>query len=524
MIRMRSGPDELADRSFSKRHSLRIKAKEWYWCLGTVALGTLLTNLLFPYFDLTDIAMIYLLGIVITSMRTGRWPALAATLLSVAAFDFFFIPPFYTFAVDDIRHIVTFCVMFVVAYVITQLTLQIREQAAASRKRERNTNALYALSRQLARERKKDKIFEVTAKHIGEVFKSQIAILVLNENGNLIILETRSGIFAIDKKELGVARWVLDNRHSAGLGTDTFPAAKALYLPMIASSGVVGVVGVLPEESENGFDPDDIRHLESFANQAAMALERVMLAKEAQEERLKAEAQNVRNAFLSSISHDLRSPLAVVAGAASTLLEKEASLDRAARLELLHTIHEETDRLERIIRNVLNLTRLESGAITVCKEWQPLEEIIGVVLNRFSDRFRERPLELKIPPDLPLIPFDTLLMEQVLANLTENASRHTPTGTPVEITVTPQKSAVMIEIADRGPGIPANEEDAIFGKFTRGTQTRMGAGIGLSICRVIIEAHGGRIWAENRPGGGAAFKFVIPVEGTPPSMIPEKES
>jgi two-component system sensor histidine kinase KdpD len=192
-------------------------------------------------------------------------------------------------------------------------------------------------------------------------------------------------------------------------------------------------------------------------------------------------------------------------------------------LELLNTIHEETDRLERIIRNVLNLTRLESGAITVHKEWQPLEEIIGVILNRFSDRIKERPVELKIPPDLPLIPFDTLLMEQVLSNLMENALRHTPTGTPIEIVVTPEKSAVTIEIADRGPGIPALEEEAIFSKFTRSTQTRMGTGIGLSICRVIVEAHGGRIWAENRPGGGAVFKFVIPIEGTPPSMIPEKE-
>ena len=503
---------------------VKIIAKEWYWCLGTVALCTVLASLMLPFFDQTDIAMIYLLGIVITSMRTGRWPALAATLLSVAAFDFFFIPPYYTFAVDDIRHLVTFCVMFVVAYVITQLTLRIREQAEASREREKNTAALYALSRQLSRERKKDRIFDVTAKHISEVFRSRIVILVLDQRGDLTVSDTRTGTFAVDQKELSVAQWVFDNRHSAGLGTDTLPGAKALYMPMVASSGAVGVVGVLPENGEKRFDPEDIHFLESFVNQAAMAMERVILAKEAHEARLKAEAQNVRNTFLSSVSHDLRSPLAVVAGAASTLLEKDASLERQDRLELLHTIHEETDRLERIIRNVLNLTRLESGAITVHKEWQPLEEIIGVILNRFSDRLRERPVELTIPPDLPLIPFDTLLMEQVLSNLMENALRHTPTGTPVEITVTPQNSAVMIEIADRGPGIPAHEEEAIFSKFTRGTDTQMGAGIGLSICRVIIEAHDGRIWAENRPGGGAAFKFVIPVEGTPPSMIPEKES
>ncbi len=501
----------------------QINAKEWFWCLGAVSICTAIAGFMFPYFDRTDIAMIYLLGIVITSTRTGRWPALAATLMSVAAFDFFFIPPYFTFAVNDIRFLVTFGVMFVVAYVITRLTLQIRELAEASRKRERSTAALYALSRELARERKKGRIFDIAVKHISEVFQSQIVILVLEEHGELTASETGVGTFAVDQKELGVARWVFDNRQSAGLGTDTLPGAKALYLPMIASSGVVGVVGVLPENTQKVFDLENIHFLESFVNQTGMAMERVILAKEANEERLKAEAQNVRNTFLSSVSHDLRSPLAVVAGAASTLLEKEASLDRPARLELLRTIHEETDRLERIIRNVLNLTRLESGAIGVKKEWQALEEIIGVVLNRISERLNECPLELKIPPSLPLIPFDTLLMEQVLSNLMENALRHTPTGTPIEIIVTPQKSAVMIEIADRGPGIPVNEEEVIFSKFTRGTNTRMGAGIGLSICRAIIEAHGGRIWAENRKGGGAVFKFIIPIEGTPPHMISEKE-
>ncbi len=500
----------------------KINPKEWYWSFGIVTLSTVLSGIMFPYFDRTDIAMIYLLGIVVTSTRTGRWPALAATLMSVAAFDFFFVPPYYTFAVNDIRFVVTFGVMFFVAYVITRLTLQIREQAEASRTRERSTAALYALSRKLARERKKDSIFNVAAKHISEVFQSRIVFLILDEKGELAVSEIRSGTFPVDGKELSVARWVFDNRHAAGLGTDTLPASKALYLPMIASTGVIGVIGVLPENPKKWFDPEDIHFLESFVNQTAMAMERIILAKEAHEERLRAEAQNVRNTFLSSVSHDLRSPLAVVSGAASTLLEKDTSLDQSARLELLKTIHEETDRLERIIRNVLNLTRLESGAIMVRKEWQPMEEIIGVILNRFSDRLKERPLELKIPPDLPIIPFDTLLMEQVLSNLMENVFRHTPAGTSVEITVMPQESAVMIEIADRGPGIPAHEEETIFNKFTRSTNTQAGAGLGLSICRAIVEAHGGRIWVANRSGGGAAFKFVIPVEGSPPTLIPEK--
>ena len=509
--------------SRTKTRPAKINPKEWYWSLGMVTLSTALAGLMFPYFDRTDIGMVYLLGIVITSTRTGRWPALAATLVSVAAFDFFFVPPYYTFAVSDIRFVVTFGVMFIVAYVITQLTLQIREQADASRKRERSTAALYALSRKLARERKKDMIFSVAAQNISDVFRSQVVFLILDEQGELAVTESRTDTFAVDKKELSVAHWVFDNRHAAGLGTDTLSGAKALYLPMVASTGVVGVVGVLPENPKIAFDPEDIHFLESFVNQIAMALERVLLAKEAHQERLKAEAQNIRNTFLSSVSHDLRSPLAVVAGAASTLLEKDASLDLSDRLELLKTIREETDRLERIIRNVLNLTRLESGAISVRKEWQPLEEIIGVVLNRLADRLRDRPLTLKIPSDLPFIPFDTLLMEQVLSNLMENALRHTPPNTPIEITVMQQEAAVMIEIADRGPGIPAQEEETIFGKFTRSTHTRMGAGIGLSICRVIVEAHGGRIVAENRPGGGAAFRFVIPIEGTPPLLMPEKE-
>jgi len=505
----------------TQRPLTKIPAKDWYWSLGSVAVSTAISGLIFPYLEQINIVMIYLLGIVVTSINTGRLPALAATLLSVAAFDFFFVPPHFTFAVADTRFFITFGVMFVVAHVITRLTLRVREQAEASRKREKSTAALYALSQELARERKKDRIFDTAVKHLNEVFQSQIAVLVLDEGGTLSIAKTGVHTFAVDQKELGVAQWVFDNRQSAGRGTDTLPGAKALYLPMIASFGTVGVIGVLPKMPERVFDPEDIHFLESFVNQTAMAMERVLLAKEAHEEHLKLEAQNVRNTFLSSVSHDLRTPLAVVAGAASTLLEKEASLDRQGRLELLQTIHEETDRLERIIRNVLNLTRLESGAITVHKEWQPLEEILGVVLNRLSHRLQERTVVLNVPADLPLLPFDTLLMEQVLSNLMENALRHTPAGTPIDVTAKRQKSGVLMEIADRGPGIPEDEKEAIFSKFTRSTHTRMGAGIGLAICRAIIEAHGGHIWAENRPGGGAVFKFVIPIEGTQPILDSE---
>jgi two-component system sensor histidine kinase KdpD len=293
---------------------------------------------------------------------------------------------------------------------------------------------------------------------------------------------------------------------------------------MIASSGPVGVVGILPENPNEPFETEQIHLLETFANQTAMAMERVTLAQEAQRERLNAETQSLRNVFLSSVSHDLRTPLATINGAADTLLRKGESLAEEKREELVRTIHGEAKRLNHIVRNVLNMTRLESGAIQVNKDWQSLEEITGVAIERLSERLKDHPLSLTIPANLPLILFDPILMEQVLTNLLENGLQHTPPGTPVELVARMQKAGVLIEIADRGPGIPSGLEERIFEKFTRGKSPGGGVGLGLSICRVIVEAHGGRIWAENRPGGGAVFQFTLPLEGEAVLPSVEKES
>ncbi len=263
---------------------------------------------MFRYFELLDLVMIYLLGIVVTAIRTSRWPTLLATLLSIVAFDFFFVPPYFTFAVADVRYAVTFGVMLVVALVISGLTLRVREQAEAARGREKRTAALFGISRDLARERKKEKLGEIAVRHIGEVFHSQVVILFSDEQGRLAVSSVGAGTFAMDEKEMGVAQWVLENRQAAGAGTDTLPGAKAIYLPMIASSGPVGVVGILPEHASKFFEPEQIHFLETFANQVAMAMERVTLAQEAQKERLSAERQSLRNVLLSSVSHDLRTP------------------------------------------------------------------------------------------------------------------------------------------------------------------------------------------------------------------------
>jgi len=498
--------------------------KEWLLSIFTVASCTGVAALMFPYFERMDIVMVYLLGVVITATRTSTWPSFFTVLLSVAAFDFFFVPPYYTFAVSDIRFFVTFIVMFVISFVISRLTLRVRRQAEASRIRERRTAALYNLSRDLVRERDTKRLGEIALKHISEVFDSQAAILIPDEQNRLIAFLNGTSVFAPDQQELSVAQWVYEHRQPAGRGSDTLPGAKALYIPLIGSTGAVGVLGVLPHIASDVFEPEKFHYLEAFANQTAIALERCFLAESAHQALLKAETESLRNTLLSSISHDFRTPLSAITGAATAMLQDGVEMDSQSQRELLQTIQEEADRLNRIIRNVLNMSRLESGTLKINKEWQSLEEIVGVVINRLGNRLNDHPLTVKFPGNLPLIPFDGLLIEQVFTNLFDNALKYTPAGTPLELSATESLYTVTVELADRGPGIPKGEEERIFEKFVRGRASGGGVGLGLTICRTIINAHGGAIWAENRPGGGAVFRFTLSAAGLPPPPRTEGET
>jgi two-component system sensor histidine kinase KdpD len=257
--------------------------------------------------------------------------------------------------------------------------------------------------------------------------------------------------------------------------------------------------------------------LEAFAQQIALALERAELAEEAEQARVQMETEQLRSSLLSSVSHDLRTPLAAITGAASTLLEDEM-VDKTTQHELIQTIREEADRLNRLVRNLLDMTRVESGAIQVKKNWQPLEEVVGVALSRLEGQLAERPALVHLPPELPLVPLDEVLIEQVLVNLLENAVKYTPPGSPIDLSAWAGDQQVTVEVADRGPGLPAGDEQRVFDKFFRAQSATGGAGLGLTICRGIIEAHGGRIWAENRPDGGAVFRFTLPLEGQPPLL------
>jgi two-component system sensor histidine kinase KdpD len=491
-----------------------------------VALSSLVAYVVFRTLSLTDVAMVFLLGVALVASRYGRGPTVAAAFLSIALFDFFFVPPRFTFAVSDIGYLLTFGVMLAIALIISGLTLRIRAQAETARSRERRTAALYAMSRELAATRDLAELVAVITRHLAGSFGAQVQILVRDPDGSLASPANAPAGYALDDKDRGVARWVSDHGQAAGLGTDTLPAAQGLYLPLSASAGIVGVLGVRPADRATFEDPTTRQLLEGFAGQAALALERALLAERAQAEQVEIQAERLRTSLLSSLSHDLRTPLGAITGAASSLLEAPDRLGDASRRELLKTILDEAQRMNRLIGNLLDMIRVESGALQVQKEWQPLEEPVGVALIRLEDRLRDHPVTVDLPADLPLVPVDGVLIEQVFINLLENAAKYTPPGTPVEIAATvvgaEGEKVVRVDFADRGPGIPPGQEAKVFDKFYRvpGIAAGSGVGLGLTICRGIVAAHGGRIWAEQRPGGGAVFRFTLPLSGPPGARAP----
>jgi len=487
--------------------------------VAVVAIATGVAWVLWPVSDLSDLIMVYLLGIVLVAMRAGRGPSLAASVLSVAAFDFFFVPPFFTFAVTDTRHLFTFLVMLVVGLVISGLTLRTRTQAEAARHREQQTAALYAMSRELTGTRGVEALVGIAVRHVAEVFRTAVAVLVPGAGGALV--SWTGSQFELDTSDVGVARWVYEHRQPAGLGTNTLPGASALYVPLLGSTGAVGVLGVRPADRHAMDEPERLHQLETFAAQTALALERARLADEAQEAEVSIETERLRNSLLSSVSHDLRTPLATITGAVTTILDGGSRVDDSTRQELLESVREEAERLNRLVQNLLEMTQLESGALPLHRELHPLEEIVGAALGRVGKRLGDRRVTTKVPPDLPLVPIDDVLVEQVLVNLLDNAIKYTPSGSPIEIIATAGERNVTVEIADHGPGLPPGTEDKVFEKFFRAQPPdARGVGLGLAICRGIVRAHGGRIWAQNLPGGGVAFLFTLPLGDPAAAAVP----
>jgi two-component system sensor histidine kinase KdpD len=491
--------------------------------VGVVAVCSGVAWLMFPRFAPANLIMVYLLGTVLAAWRLRRGPSILVSLLSVAAFDFFFVPPYLTFAVTDTQYVITFAVMLVVAVVISTLTTRLRAQAEAARQRERRTAALYSMTRTLVSQRGLDDLLSAATRHIADMFGARVAMLLPGPDGQLLRRAGELAPGADEPRESAVAQWVQEHGQMAGRGSATLPGARALYLPLKAARGTVGVLGVEPAADDAFATPEQLHLLETFAAQTALAIERVALVDEAQQARLRSETERLRNSLLSAVSHDLRTPLATITGSASALVEQEAELDVEARRELAQAIQEEADRLNRLVHNLLEMTRLESGGIRVRKDWHPLEEVVGSALARVEKRLGARRVAIDLPSDLPLVPLDPLLIEQVLINLLDNAIKYTPEGSPLEISASVEGHAVCVTVADRGPGFAPGEETRVFDKFYRGREagTRSGAGLGLAIARGIVEAHGGVVAAEPRPGGGALFRLALPLAVDPPEIGPD---
>ncbi|MGE0397323.1 MAG: DUF4118 domain-containing protein [Kofleriaceae bacterium] len=474
-----------------------------------IAIVTVLGLLLEPYTELADITMLYLIGIAVAAMF-GRGPSLLASSMAVAAFDFCFVPPRFTFAVSDARHLLTFAVMFGAALVISTLTLRLRRQERDAIVRERNTAALLAFTREIAAATTTGDVAAVTVKHIEDVFPVAASVLV-PEDDDPGALSSAAGLMPLAGQEQAVARWAFEHGEPAGLGTDTLPGSRVLAVPLVAGEEQpgVGVIAVQARQDPRRLGGASLPMLEAFARQAGLALARVRSIQEAQRSALRAHTEELRSSLLSAVSHDLRTPLAVITGAATTLRDDGARLAPAARDELLGSIVEDAKRLERVLGNLLQLTRVESG-LKPNREQIPVEELVGGVLTRLEDSLGDRPVVIDVPSDL-VISVDPVLFEQVLINLVDNALKHG--APPFEIsakrTATGPGASIEISVRDHGAGVPDGQETRLFDKFVRAS-TAPGAGLGLAVVRAIVEAHDGQVSVERPSDGGARFRIVLP--------------
>ncbi len=500
--------------------------ERWRRYAGTVPVliaCTVVAWVMHSELDLSNLAMIYLLGVVVSAVAFGRGPAVLTAVVGTALFDLLFVPPRFTFRVSDTQYVITFAVMILVGALIGTLTSRLRDQADHARLLARRAGALHALSRELAGRRSMHDLLESAVGRVAEVFESRVAALLPAALDRLEFAAGDRTLVEGEGHERGVAQWVFDHAQPAGLGTATLPGSRALHVPLVASGRVLGVLAVQPSDPRRLRTVERQQLLGTFANQTAVAIERARLAEEAERSRVEAEAERTRSALLSSVSHDLRTPLAVIAGAASGLRDAHAQLPEPTRRELAGTIVDEAERLNRLVGDLLDMTRLEAGALRARQEWHSLEEVVGAVLVRLEPAFAGRRVSFDAPADLPLVPLDDVLFGQALANLVENALRYTPEGSPIEVRASHDGATLVVDVADRGPGLAPGDEERVFEKFWRGDArpSRPGTGLGLAIARGIVRAHGGEIQALARPGGGTIFRITLPVAGEPPRVEAE---
>lgn len=477
-------------------------------CTATALLATPLL----PYLDSANIVMLFLLTVVLVAVRYGRASAALAAVLSVALFDFFFVAPRFSFAVSDVQYLLTFGVMLTVAMLIGQMTANLRFAARIAAHREARALTLFEFSRDLSSALHTEQVVDISIKVLSRSFRSDVLLILPNLAEELVKPSATYGV------DMSIAQWSFNNGQSSGLATDTLPSDPWHYMPLRAPMRIRGVLAIKPTDRRWLLIPEQQRQLNTFASLIAIALERLHYVHVAQQALVYMEGERLRNSLLSLLSHDLRTPLTALVGLADTLLMAKPSLD-VEHHELASAIREESLRMNTLVNNLLDMARLQSGQLKLRREWQPVEEVIGSAIAACKSILKQRPVQVQLSKNLPLVEFDAVLIERVLANLIENAVKYDPSNTPIQISADTQGQRLCVTVSDHGPGIPLGKEDLIFEKFERGMSESVhsGVGLGLSICKAIVQAHGGNIRSHNLAEGGAAFTFTLPL-GFPPSI------
>jgi two-component system sensor histidine kinase KdpD len=477
-----------------------------------VAVASGLSALVAPYISPTNLNVIYLLAVVIAAVYLGRGPAILASILGVAAFDYFFVPPQLTLRVSDTEYLLTFLGLLAVGLVISELASLAREQVRANQRREAQTVALYELGRDLAAASGLEAVAQTAITHVSQAF-SRDAVIFLRVDHDLKLYVGSPGL-ALTENDQAVAAWTFEHGQAAGHGTDTLPDVPLRCQPLKTMRGVVGVLGIQPHGPDRFLTREQVRTLDAFANQIAIAIERARLAEQARQAEMLEITDKLQSALLNSISHDLRTPLVSISGALSSLADDRIALDDSARRSLVETASGEAERLNRLVGNLLDMTRLEAGAMRVRREASDPQDIVGAALEQLGTRLDKRSIAMDIPDDLPLLPLDFVLVERVLVNVIDNALKYSPPESPIEIAAKTTGAYLEITISDRGEGIPAEDLQRVFDKFYRVQRPDnvSGTGLGLAISKGIVEAHGGFISAENRPGGGTVITIALPAQ------------
>jgi two-component system sensor histidine kinase KdpD len=499
----------------------RSAIQAYFLSAGAVCLAAVTAKILQSFLALPNLSMVFLTAVLYSAVTWGLGPSIFASILGLLVYDFFFVSPVYTFTVTNPQDILALFIYLIVAVLTSNLAARVRNQAQAAKRREASTAALYALSRQIAGAAGLDDVLRAIVTQVAQILGAKIVVL-LPEADQLVRKAGHPPDIQLTEAERAAATWAWQHHQPAGRGTDTLPGGEWFYLPLATAHSTVGILGLQFDTPEAVISPDQRRLLEALSGQAAVAIERTRLVREMEQARLLTETERLRDALLSTISHDLRTPLVSIIGAVSSLLTYGPTYDEDARRELLLTIQEEAERLNRFVGNLLDMMRLEAGALELKREWVEIGDVIGTALSRLTQALNQHQFSVEIEPNLPMLWIDFVLIEHVLVNLLENAAKYSPPHTAIRISAQREGYSIVVQVADEGIGVPTTDQERIFDKFyrvQRGDRHGAGTGLGLSICRGILEAHGGKISARSPAyGKGTVFTVTLPAEKAPPAV------